>query len=333
MNASNPFQKEKSRLLSIYAFLFLFSLISGCVNFEIGKVLLPSPTPENRNATLITPQKTPATILENIPYASKSAAQVLDLYIPAGGGPFPLVIVIHGGGFMSGDKHGNSERARARLLLKEGYAIASINYRLSSEAVYPAQIRDAKTAVRFLRANAGKYKINPERFGAWGASAGGTLAALLGTTCGVEELEGAGLGHAEQSSCISAVVNWFGLVDLLAMDVQFEGSGCPGGHNNADSAESLLVGAPLQTVPALVAKTNPMNYISEDDAAFFIQHGSNDCRVPPVQSRMLAEALTAVIGPQKVFYEQIEGTGHGGPLFRTDENYRKVIDFLDRTLK
>ena len=101
-----------------------------------------------------------------------------------------------------------------------GYAVASINYRLSGEAKYPAQINDAKAAVRFLRANAAQYKLNPDKFAAFGASAGGNLAALLGTTCGVKELEGEDLGNAGVSSCVQAVVDWFGPIDFLAMDTR-----------------------------------------------------------------------------------------------------------------
>lgn len=268
-----------------------------------------------------------------IPYASDSEAQLLDLYIPEGNGPFPLVIIIHGGGFETGDKGGRNEKERARLLVSQGFAAASINYRLSDEAIYPAQIHDVKTAVRFLRSTAEEYNLDPKQFGVWGASAGGTLASLLGTTCGEEDLEGANLGFAEFSSCVSAVVNWFGLVDLLAMDAQFEGTRCEGGHNDRDSAESRLVGAPIQSVPERVAKTNPMNYLTKEDAAFFIQHGSLDCRVPPIQSRLLAEALVETIGESKVFFEEIGDAGHGGAEFRTDENYRKVLDFLNRFLR
>jgi len=325
---------KKIPLVPIYACLSaILFLFSGCGNLEISEVLFPISTPEPLEDSAAADEKKYATITENLPYATISDAQTLDLYVPAGEGPFPLVIIIHGGGFMSGDKAGSNERARAQFLLNEGYAAASINYRLSDESIYPAQIHDAKTAVRFLRANAEKYSLDPVHFGAWGASAGGTIAALLGTTCGVAELEDAELGNAEQSSCVIAVVDWFGLVDFLKMEEQFDGTDCLGGFNNADSAESLLVGAPLQTVPELVAKTNPINYISADDAAFFIQHGSNDCRVPPVQSQRLAEALTDVIGGEKVIYDQIDGAGHGGQPFRTDENFHKVISFFDSYLK
>ena len=148
-------------------------------------------------------------------YATVSPAEKLDLYIPTtGNGPFPVVVMVHGGGFMMGDKADGAGLAGVDQLLAAGYAVASINYRLSGEAKYPAQINDAKAAVRFLRANAAKYNLNPDKFGAWGASAGGNLVSLLGTTCGVTELEGADLGNADQSSCVQAVVDWFGPIDF-----------------------------------------------------------------------------------------------------------------------
>ena len=217
----------------------------------------------------------------DLAYASLSDAQKLDLYIPEGAGPFPLVIMVHGGGFMFGDKADGAGLTGVDQLLANGYAVASINYRLSGEAQYPAQIQDAKAAVRFLRANAAQYNLDSEKFGAWGASAGGNLVALLGTTCGVAELEGADLGNADQSSCVQAVVDWFGPIDFLTMDEQFAGTSCPQTHNDASSPESKLVGAEIQSVPDLVKTTNPMNYIDAGDAPFIIQHGSADCNIPP----------------------------------------------------
>lgn len=269
----------------------------------------------------------------DLAYASASEAQKLDLYLPAGDGPFPLVIMVHGGGFMMGDKADGAGLTGVDQLLAAGYAVASINYRLSREAQYPAQINDAKAAVRFLRAHASEYKLNPEKFGAWGASAGGNLAALLGTTCGVAELEGADLGNADQSSCVQAVVDWFGPIDFLAMDEQFAGTSCPQSHDAADSPESQLVGAAIQTVPDLVAATNPMNYIDASDAAFLIQHGSADCNIPPVQGENLANVLGAAIGTDNATYTLIDGAGHGGAEFSTDENLLVVINFLDTHLK
>ncbi|HMZ44192.1 MAG TPA: alpha/beta hydrolase [Anaerolineales bacterium] len=269
----------------------------------------------------------------DLAYATQSDAQKLDLYIPEGSGPFPVVIMVHGGGFMFGDKADGAGLTGVDQLLAAGYAVASINYRLSGEAQYPSQIYDAKASVRFLRANAEKYNLNPDKFAAWGASAGGNLVSLLGTTCGVEELEGADLGNAEQSSCVQAVVDWFGPIDFLKMDEQFAGTSCEQSHNAANSPESKLVGAEIQTVPDLVATTNPMNYITADDAPFFIENGTADCNIPPIQNKNLADALSAVIGADNVTYVSLEGAGHGGSQFETAENLKLVIDFLDKNLK
>ena len=233
---------------------------------------------------------------------------------------------------MFGDKADGAGLTGVDQLLAAGYAVASINYRLSGEAIYPAQIYDAKAAVRFLRANAAKYNLNPDKFGAWGASAGGNLVSLLGTTCGVAELEG-DLGNNDQSSCVQAVVDWFGPIDFLKMQEQFAGTSCSSNTNDASSPESKLVGAAIQTVPEKVALTNPMNYITADDAPFFIQNGTADCNIPPVQNKNLAEALSAVIGADKVTYVSLEGAGHGGSQFETEENLNLVIEFLNTYLK
>lgn len=268
----------------------------------------------------------------DLAYASVSDAQKLDLYIPEGTGPFPVVIMVHGGGFMFGDKADGAGLTGVDQLLAAGYAVASINYRLSGEAQYPAQIHDAKAAVRFLRANAATYNLNPDKFGAWGASAGGNLVALLGTTCGVEELEG-DLGNNDQSSCVQAVVDWFGPIDFLKMQEQLTEAGCSASTDDASSPESKLVGAAIQTVPEKVALTNAMNYITPDDAPFFIQNGTADCNIPPVQNKNLADALIAVIGEDDVTYSSLEGAGHGGSEFETEENIQLIISFLDKYLK
>jgi acetyl esterase/lipase len=271
---------------------------------------------------------------KDLAYASLSDAQKLDVYLPTtGSGPFPLVIMVHGGGFMFGDKADGGGLTGVDALLSAGYAVASINYRLSGEAQYPAQIHDAKAAVRFLRANASEYNLNPDKFGAWGASAGGNLVSLLGTTCGVAELEGAELGNSGQSSCVQAVVDWFGPIDFLKMQEQLTAAGCSASTDDASSPESKLVGAPIQTVPEKVALTNPMNYITPDDAPFFIENGSADCNIPPIQNKNLADALSAIIGADKVIYVSLEGAGHGGGEFETAENLAMVIAFLDKYLK
>lgn len=270
-------------------------------------------------------------VYRDVPYSSISRAQVMDIYIPDGNGPFPVVILIHGGAFKMGDKE--METSNAQALVAKGYAAASINYRLSGEAKFPAQIHDCKAAVRFLRANASKYHLNPDKIGSWGASAGGNLSALLGTSFGVEELEGKELGNAGVSSKVIASVDWFGPINFLTMDEEAKTLGFVGRTNSEFSPESQLIGKAISTAPELVQKANPTTYISKDDAAFFIQAGSMDRNIPNLQSRNFYEALKKVVGEERVSFELLEGAGHGGPQFSEPANIEKVILFFDKHLK
>ncbi|WP_097653120.1 alpha/beta hydrolase [Candidatus Chloroploca asiatica] len=278
------------------------------------------------------PATTATPIVKDAAYANISTAQQLDLYVPEGEGPFPVIVTIHGGGFMLGDKADAMATTGIDQLLEAGYAVASINYRLSSEALAPAQIQDAKAAVRWLRANAVTYQLDPERVGAWGASAGGNLAALLGTSCDAAALEGAELGNADQSSCVQAVVDWFGPTDFLQMDTQFAGTSCPQTHDEANSPESQLLGAPIQSVPEQAQLVNPLTYIDANDAPFLIQHGTADCNVPPQQSVLLYDALVAAQGDENVTFISIEGAGHGGEQFFDAANFQVVLDFFAKHL-
>lgn len=269
--------------------------------------------------------------ITNLQYANVSPAQVMDIYLPEGDGPFPVVVLIHGGAFKMGDKE--MEKANAEALVANGFAAASINYRLSGEAKYPAQIEDCKAAVRFLRANAAIYNLNPEKIGSWGSSAGGNLSAMLGTSSGVAALEGSSLGNAAVSSRVIASVDWFGPINFGTMDTEAAALGFTGRTNSESSPESQLIGKAVQSAPELVAQANPTTYISADDAAFFIQVGSMDRNIPYTQSRNFYDALKLVVGSEKVSFELLEGAGHGGPQFTTTANIAKVIAFFDKNLK
>ena len=270
---------------------------------------------------------------KDLVYAGVSPAQKLDLYLPPGAGPLPLLIYVHGGGFRMGDKNLPAARGILDGLLARGYAVASLNYRLSGEAEFPAAIQDVKTGVRWLRAHAREYRLAPGRFGAWGDSAGANLVSLLGTSCGDPELEAAELGNPDQSSCVQAVVDFYGPIDFLQMDAQLAGTECPVNHDRPNSAESQYVGGPIQQMKTLVGQANPITYITADDPPFFIQHGSKDCTVPPQQSQLLYEALKPVIGEGRVTLTYLEGAEHGDKMFFSPSNLRAVIDFLDKYLK
>jgi acetyl esterase/lipase len=271
----------------------------------------------------------------DIAYANQSQAQKLDIYLPEeGDGPYPVILSIHGGAFKSGDKGDGQVNAMLEGL-KRGYAVVSVNYRLSGEAIWPAQIQDVKAAIRWIRANSKQYKLNSGKIASWGGSAGGHLSAMAGTSGNVKELEDLSQGNADQSSRVQAVVDWFGPTDFLKMDEQAKESKVanPQVHSIPDSPESQLIGKNLQDAPDLVKAANPETYISKDDPPFFIQHGLNDPLVPYPQSVNFAKKLEQTLGKEKVTLELIPGTGHGGPNFQTKENIDKVFAFLDKYLK
>ncbi len=270
----------------------------------------------------------------DIPYVPNATAQKMDIYLPNDGkGPFPVIVSIHGGAFKFGDK---ADRQLTGMLegLNRGYALVSINYRLSGEAIYPAQIFDVKAAIRFIRANAKKYKLDPKKIATWGGSAGGNLAAMAGTSGDVKELEGLKQGNPKESSRVQAVVDWFGPINFNTMDAQFKVSGKgKTDHDEANSPESLLVGKKITDAADLVKVANPATYITQDDPPFFIEHGLEDQLVPTEQSKGFAKDLEAILGKDKVSLFLLKDTKHGGPQFETKENLDRVFQFLDAHLK
>ncbi len=232
--------------------------------------------------------------------------QNLDLYLPSDGTNLPLIIWVHGGAFRMGSKEGLEFDAVPLEYLALGYAVASINYRLSQHALFPAQIEDCKAAVRWLRAHAEQFKLDANRFGVWGPSAGGHLAAMLGTTGAVTAFE---VGeHLNVSSRVQAVVDYFGPTDFLQMDDQRTPDGML--HNPPDSPESQLIGGAIQEHKQRVAQANPITYVTNDAPPFLIVHGDRDPLVPYQQSVLLDAALRQA-GVPVTFYPVV-GAGHGG---------------------
>jgi acetyl esterase/lipase len=226
----------------------------------------------------------------------------LDLFLPAVGTDWPLIVWIHGGAFRLGSK----EDGVPYDYVRDGYAVASLNYRLSQHALFPAQIEDCKAAVRWLRAHAADFGFDATRIGAWGPSAGGHLVAMLGTTGDIDAFD---VGeHLEQSSRVQAVVDYFGPTDFLKMDAQRPPNGMI--HDVADSPESELVGGPIQDNPDKVAAANPITYVSASAPPFLIVHGDADPLVPFGQSGLLDAALRSAGVP--VQFYAVRGGGHGG---------------------
>ena len=271
----------------------------------------------------------------DVAYATQSPAQKLDIYLPnKGDGPFPVIVSIHGGAWMFGDK-GDIMNLHFLEGLKRGFAVVCINYRLSGEAKFPKQIYDCKAAVRFLRANAETYHLDVERIAAWGASAGAHLAALLGTSRKVRKLEDFSMGNPLASSAVHAVVDWYGPTEsFLKMDEQLIASGMgEPDHASPESPESLLLGQPITEVPNLVRFASPMTYIKANMPPFLIQHGLRDEIVPVQQSMNFAAEIERGAGAKRVTLEIMNDAGHGDPLFETPQNVARVLDFLEQQLK
>ncbi len=248
----------------------------------------------------------------------------LDLYLPEKAeGPLPLLIWVHGGGWQNGSKDG-CPPLRAGYI-ERGYAVASINYRLSGHAVFPAQIEDCKAAIRWLRAHAKEYNLDAKRFGVWGSSAGGHLVALIGTSGDVKEFD---VGdHLDQSSRVQAVCDYFGPTDFTVFVTT------PGyeSHATDSSPEAKLIGGAVMQNKDKAARVNPITYVSKDDPPFLIVHGDKDPTVPINQSQLLFDALkrTGV----SAHFHTIHGAGHGGPGFAGQDISVMVAAFFDARLK
>ena len=288
----------------------VLAMILACVNLAVAQEKAKQPA-----------SKLPAgvQVLRDLQYVQGGHERNrLDLYLPEKAeGRLPLVCWIHGGGWSTGSK----DDCPAVFLATQGYAVASINYRLSQHAIFPAQIEDCKAAIRWLRANAAQHHIDPDHIGVWGSSAGGHLVALLGTTGNVKELEGQG-GNLDQSSRVQCVVDWFGPTDFTTMG---------GSHDGPTSAEAKLLGGPVQENKEKARKASPLAYAGKDSAPFLIMHGDQDKSVPIQQSEALTEALTKA-GVEATFVV-VKGNGHGGPGFNSPENRKLIEDFLTKHLR
>jgi acetyl esterase/lipase len=233
--------------------------------------------------------------------------------------PLPVIAFIHGGGWRNGNKRGGVGNVAA-LVATGNYIGVSIEYRLTGEAIWPAQINDCKAAIRWLRANAATYHIDPDRIAVWGGSAGGHLVSLLGTSGDVADLEGNN-GNSGYSSRVNAVVDYCGPSDLLAF-IDSEVMQKP------DSPLALLFGGPVQEHKAEAKQASPVTYVTSDDPSFLVVHGTVDPLVPLAQAETLTTALKKAGVP--VTFIRMEGGGHS---IRGPEITARVHAFLDKTLR
>lgn len=238
--------------------------------------------------------------------------QKLDLYVPEKPeAPLPLLVWIHGGAWRYGDKR----NCPILPWCDKGYVVASINYRLCERSKFPAQIEDCRSAIRWLKAHAEAYKTDPSRIAVWGESAGGHLAALVGTS-------GDFPGWDDGRCRVGAVIDWFGRMDLTPVSTDPAWAG---------TASAYLLGGSGEQVSKLARQASPISHVSKDDPPFLIMHGDRDGLVPLGQSRAFAEALTKAGVKTKLVI--LPGVGHGGEEFLQETRVREIDAFLEKYLR
>lgn len=260
-------------------------------------------------------------LIADVEYSRPDGVPLLmDIYRPKAPAarPRPLVVWIHGGGFQKGSK----SRPPLLPLVEQGFIGASINYRLTDVAPFPAQIEDCKTAIRFLRANAARYNIDPDHIGVWGSSAGGYLVALLGVTGDTNKFDGLRYGYADVGSEVQAVVDLSGSHDLPGMRAGFNAS--------IDEALRAFLSGSVAERHELAVAASPMTYVKKGVAPFLMYHGARDNAVQVEQSRDFYQRLIAA-GVDATYHE-IPMAGHGLGDYPRDRYIREVTEFFEKHL-
>lgn len=269
-------------------------------------------------------------IEDNITYGKAGDTELkLDLARPQGDGPFPAIVFIHGGGWSGGNRQGY--RGQIQEAAKRGYVAATISYRLmkydqakkettTATPIFPAQIHDAKAAVRWVRANAQKFHINPDRIGVTGGSAGGHLSLLVGLAGPTANLEGDS-GNPGQSSRVQAVVNTFGPTEMV---------GCYQKSSVAWIFRLFMGGTPSES-PERYKAASPVTYVSKDAPPVLTLHGDKDALVPIEQAKLLDEKMKAVGASHTLMVFQGQGHGFGGEYGK--KAWDATWEFFDRHLK
>lgn len=267
---------------------------------------------------------------KNISYASNSDAQVCDIYFPEDAQTAPVIVLVHGGGFAFGDQAMPIIQPVIESALSHGYAVVSVDYRKSSEAVFPAVLSDVKAAVRFVKAHAAEYGFDPDHIAVWGESAGAYLSLMTALTPEVPELNGDVTDYGKVPSDVQALVSFYAPVEFYTLH---EEAGKPDGA--ADSFESRFLGRNILADRDAAYKTYWETYADRipEDLYVWIQAGDADRRVPCTQSANLVQRLADYLPAGNIHYSLIAGADHEDALFYTDENLNAVFAWLEAVLK
>lgn len=257
----------------------------------------------------------------NIPYAGNdNTRQMLDITYPSvGKAPYKTIVLFHGGGWMSGNKQ--SETIASILqATTQGYAIVSVNYRLSDEVTWPKPLHDAKAAIRFIRANANRYQLDTKKLVVWGASAGGHIAEMLAATNNQPAFEDLSMGNKDASSAVQGVVAWYGIADVSSL------------ANTGIPSANKIMGFDVHANKAKTHDANPIELVTPQFPPILLVHGTNDQIVSYQQSVDMQKKVNKVTGKKVAELVLYKGASHGDAIIKSKENVAADLNFVDKIL-
>lgn len=296
----------------------------------------------------------------DVPYGKDSPSQKLDLYLPAGEGPFPVIISIHGGGYVACDKRQKEMIEPMLKGLERGFAVIGLNYRLAGEQKFPEPVRDIKQAVRFIKANSRQWSLCPDQMTVWGGSAGGYMA-LMGSLCARDAyFDSTSDPNLGIDASLAACVAWYPQTDFSSADEELEINSMVNrflGKRELDKNEEeyepafpaseessfpfhcqdssvccLFLGANPSSGEAVITKASPISHIHEEMPPMLLQHGSCDEILPMQQSLRFAIKANKICKEERVELELLPGAIHSSVMFETEENLEKVFRFIEKNL-
>ena len=338
--------------LGIVLLVLAVVLAAACLgNLHLARTLYYNVLP--KKVKLDTSEYTAGKSWEHVQYSDVSETDYMHIYVPDSDEPMPLLVLIHGGGFVTNDLESRQAQFMYRYFRNHGYACATVNYRLAAEAAFPAAVEDVKCAIRYLRANAKTYGYDPERFAVWGESAGGYLAAMAAVTTDDEFNSLPYIGEEESSEKVSASVkvlmNFYGAVELGGMEEEFEQMGIPSLIRtlSAGWVNVHLKGTGYGSVEEFWLRKNfremtaeerhqsePFWYMEKNlnrdtDLHTLIWYGGADITVPCTSGEHMAYLMKGLTGSDKVWYEKFPTYLHAADSYYSEENLGRIRDWLD----
>lgn len=310
----------KKLLLSGIGLALILALFS-CQSKHNEQTQFAEFTQQSRGATELIDMSQFSNAILDIPYANnQNHHQTLDIVYPSvAEPPYKTIVVLHGGGWMAGDKQCKSISSIFQATT-QGYALVSVNYRLSDEVKWPKPLLDAKAAIRFIRTNASSYKLDAGKIVVWGESAGAHIAMMLAATNGHPAFENLSMGNTAISSSVQGVVAWYGIADISRLP------------NLAVPAANAIMGYDISKNWEKTNDANPIKLVTESFPPILLVHGTNDQIVPFSHSANMHSMVNDATNKLTAELIAFEGAGHGDAVIKSNDNVIQNLDFVDKIL-